>query len=130
MRVKVVEDWERILTGLGAGGHLKPKLFVARGKAYTVYGLSLPRDSAVYRAGQILCHLVDDHGNLVFAPIGVFDVTDDAIPEIWRVAVHDGDVVFWPDIFHREYFFDDLSDGDPECVAAFQYLRSQLGDAG
>lgn len=102
---------------------------MARGKEYTVYGLSLHRSSSVYRAGAIICQLVDDYGNLTFAPIGVFDVTDGAIPELWRVAVRDGDVLIWPDIFHKEFFFDDLSEGVPECVAAFRHLQSQMEDA-
>ncbi|HDS1221270.1 hypothetical protein ABE583_18820 [Stenotrophomonas sp. TWI143] len=130
MRVKVIDDWESVLADLGAEGKVKPKLFVARGKEYTVYGLSLHRSSSVYRAGALICQLVDDYGNLIFAPIGVFDVIDGAIPDFWRIEVRDGDVLIWPDIFYKDFFFDDLSDGVPECVAAFRNLQSLMGNTG
>ncbi len=115
MRVKVINGWESVLADLGAEGKAKPKLFVARGREYTVYGLSLHRSSTVYRAGATICQLVDDCGNLAFAPIGIFEVTDGAIPELWRVAIRDGDVLIWPDIFHKEFFFDDFSEGFPSA---------------
>lgn len=82
----------------------------------------------MYRAGILVCELVDDYGNLTFAPIAAFEVIDGAVPDLWRVDVRDGDVLIWPDIFYREFFFDDLSEGVPECVAAFRNLRSLLGD--
>lgn len=130
MRVKVVDDWENVLAHLGAEGKVKPTLFVTRGKEYTVYGLGLHRSSSVFRAGVMICELVDDYGNLTFAPIGIFEVTDGAIPELWRVSARNGDVLLWPDILHKEFFFDDLSDGVPECVAAFRNLQSRLELAG
>lgn len=129
MRVKVIDDWENVLADLGAEGSVRPKLFVGRGKEYMVYGLSLHRSSSVYRAGALICQLVDDYGNLTFAPINIFDVVDGRVPDSWRVGTRDGDVLIWPDIFYKDFFFDDLSEGVPECVVAFRNLQSLLGDA-
>lgn len=130
MRVRVIDDWESVLAGLGAEGKVKPKLSVTRGKEYTVYGLGLHDSSVVYRAGVLVCQLVSDYGNLIFAPINIFSVVDGRFPDCWRIEIRDGNVLMWPDIFHKEFFFDDLSEGVPECVAAFRHLQSMLGDAG
>ncbi|HIE5355655.1 TPA: hypothetical protein ACXNP2_002262 [Stenotrophomonas maltophilia] len=129
MRVKVIDEWESVLAGLGAEGKLKPRLSVTRGREYTVYGLSLHEASSVYRAGVLTCQLVSDHGNLIFAPVDIFSVTDGKLPACWRIEIRGGSVLIWPDIFYREFFFEDLSDGVPECVAAFRHLQSQLEDA-
>ncbi|MDR2959518.1 MAG: hypothetical protein LBV10_08225 [Stenotrophomonas sp.] len=129
MRVKVIDEWESVLAGLGAEGKLKPRLSVTRGREYTVYGLSLHENSVVYRAGVFTCQLVGDHGEMIFAPINIFSVTDQEFPNCWRIEIRGGSVLIWPDIFFREFFFDDLSDGVPECVAAFRQLQSQLENA-
>lgn len=130
MRVKVIDDWEDILADLGADGKVRPRLSVTRGKEYTVYGLSLHRSSSVYRADILICQLVSDYGNITFAPINIFTVVDGRLPDCWRIGIRDGNVLIWPDIFYQEYFFDDLSEGVPECVSAFRNLQSLLGDAG
>lgn len=129
MRVKVLDEWESVLVGLGAEGKLQPKLSVTCGREYTVYGLSLHETSVVYRAGVFTCQLVSDHGDLIFAPINIFSVIDGKFPDCWRIEVRGGSVLIWPDIFFREFFFDDLSDGVPECVAAFRHLQSKLESA-
>lgn len=130
MRVKVVDDWENVLADLGAEGKLKPRLSVTRGKEYTVYGLSLPRSSSVYREGVLNCHIVSDYGNLIFAPANIFSVVDGGLPDCWRIDIRNGSVLMWPDVFYQEFFFDDLSEGVPECVSAFRNLQLLLGDVG
>lgn len=126
MRVKVVSDWVAILAGLGAEGRVKLTLFLGAGNEYTVYGLSLHRESSIYRGGTLVCKVVDDYGNLTSAPIDIFDVVDGAMPKEWRIEKRFDGVFMWPDLFHREFFFDDLSEGVPECVAEFRSLKSKM----
>lgn len=101
-------------------------MFVTRGKEYTVYGLSLHESSVLYKAGVLNCQIVSDYGDLIFAPIDIFSVFDPRMPDCWSIELRDGNVFIWPDIFRREFFFDDLSEGVPECVAAFRDLQSKL----
>ena len=123
MRVKVVSNWVDILAGLGAEGRVKSTLFLGAGTEYTVFGLSLHRESSIYRGGTLVCKVIDDYGNLTSAPIGIFDVIDGSMPKEWRIEKRFDGVFMWPDLFHREFFFDDLSEGVPECVAEFRNLR-------
>lgn len=126
MRVKVIDHWERVFADLRAEGRGKLSLFVTRGQEYTVYGLSLHESSVLYKAGVLNCQIVSDYGDLIFALIDIFSVFDPRMPDCWSIELRDGNVFIWPDIFRREFFVDDLSEGVPECVAAFRDLQSKL----
>lgn len=128
MRVKVLDNWLEILPKTTIGNGPCPKIFIGPGKEYVVYGLSWPRRSIIYGRAP-LCEVVDDYGNLISVPIDIFEVTDRRIPSAWRADVRDGSFFLWPEAFFREFFFDDLSEGDPESVNAFLAVREAIENA-
>jgi hypothetical protein len=128
MRVKVLDHWADVLPRTVLGSRPPPKLFISPGKEYLVYGLSLPQNSTVY-GRVLLCEVIDDDGNLISTPIDIFEVTDRQIPAIWRAESRDGSFFLWPETFLRKFFFDDLSEGDPETIDAFRVVREAIEDA-
>lgn len=122
MRVKTVSEWTNVLAAMTVAGRSCPRLFLSSGRDYLVYGLSWPSQSVSY-GPTLLCQLLDDYGNLVSVPVSIFEITDNRIPSVWRAEVGNGSFNLWPEVFYREYFFDDLSDGVPNVVEAFRKAR-------
>lgn len=129
MRVKVLNNWETTLLRMGENKQRTPTFFIRAGQEHTVYGLSWLREPAVAGWAGPVCEITDDHGNLVSAPIEIFDVIDSHVPDVWRVVKGDSGVFLWPEVFLKDFFFDDLSEGVPECVEEFRNLQELLGGA-
>jgi len=128
MRIQARGDWQDVLAGIGDQlGKPPPTLFVTANKQYTVYGLSWHTASSVYGMG-FLYEVVDDHGNVVSAPMDAFDIVDDRISTTWLVRKRGDSVFFWPELFFQKFFFDDLSEGVPEVVEAFRGLKNAIED--
>jgi hypothetical protein len=134
MRVRVVREWERILSAVCLGTGREVTLFVTAEKEYTVYGMSWHKCSSLFGQPMLACEITDNYGNLISAPIDIFDVADGRIPDIWRIEKREDAVLLWPEVFLNKFFFDDLSEGVPECVHAFQNIKKLLegpnGDDG
>lgn len=101
-----------------------PTLFVTAGKAYTVYGVSFRN---VVGSGGSFLEVLDDYGNLVSAPADVFQIVDGSIPQLWVARMKEDGLCLWPEAFFAKYFFDDLSDGEPEALSKFADVRLVLG---
>ena len=83
-------------------------------------------DSPQY-GNTALFEIVNDDRQFVLFPAVLFEVTDSRCSSFWRSAVQqDGTVTFWPEEFYREFFHDDLSEGDPVARQVFQAVVAKL----
>ncbi len=79
------------------------------------------RDRIQFTAGE------KNDGQLVLFPAVLFDVTDAGCSSYWRATVsEDGSVTLRPEELHREFFHDDLSEGDPAIRQVFQTMLAKL----
>ena len=96
------------------------------GGQHVVLGVHFAIKSSLHGTGTWL-HLLNDDGQLGWAPLSMFAIADARVSQLWRVRRHDdGTVSLYPELFHREFFHDDLSEGVPEVVQAFAILRETL----
>jgi len=104
-----------------------PEFALTRGRDYLVLGVQFIRNSSIY--GRIvLFEIEQDDGLLLSIPNTLFDVVDGRVSKWWTVRQDaDGDLKIWPEEFYRDYFHDDLSNGDAEAVTAFLKVSEKLG---
>lgn len=98
---------------------------VTEGKQYLVFGLQFHDSGRPLGRGTWL-HLENDTGLLGWAPLALFRIIDDKVPAFWRISRFEHGVRLWPAALEREYFHDDLAEGVPEVVAAFEDLKLRL----
>ncbi len=98
---------------------------LAIGYEYTVLAMSFLYDSNVY--GDC-CTIQYCHGDrLAQAPLCLFEIVDARTSKYWLVKRGSGQNVFlWPEPFFREFFHDDLSEGDMHAYEDLQKIRSLL----
>ena len=90
------------------------------GTEYLVYALE-------FHSGHVWVELAPDFDQIIAAPLFLFEVSDPAVPPIWRLKVlEDGSVMLWPPSFFREYYHSDLAEGVPEVVDDFRDVRETL----
>lgn len=91
------------------------------GRLYLVYGLQVKGDASIH------IEYLSDSGNLSEAPLELFKIKDGRVSRYWQVKVWgDGNLTIWPELFYKEYFHDDLSEGIEENVQAFIELKKLL----
>lgn len=132
MRVRALDDWKDVLSRISERGGKKkpPTLFISAKSEYLVYGLRWQYNRGMGEQPVLYCEIVEDFGNLIAAPLEVFEVIDGTIPNLWRLEQHPDGAFLWPDLFFQEYFFDDFSDGVPDCVKEFRTLQERMAEAG
>ncbi len=114
-------DGQRML--LKVPSRLRPTNRLTVGKEYLVLGIVSIVDSPQY-GNTALFEIVNDDGQLVRFPAALFSVADPRCSALWRAEVHrDGSVTLRPEELYREFFHDDLSEGDP---ATRQALRTAI----
>jgi hypothetical protein len=128
MRVRCVNreltDEQRAL--LKAPSRFRPNHRLTVGKEYLVLGVVSIIDSPQY-GNTALFEIVDDDRGFVLFPAVFFEVTDSRCSSFWRSAVQQGGTVtFRPEEFYREFFHDDLSEGDPVVRQVFQAVVAKL----
>jgi len=117
-------DEQRAL--IKAPSRFRPDQRLTVGKEYLVLGIVSIVDSPQY-GNTALFEVVDDDRHLVLYPAVLFEVTDPRCSSFWRAAVqHDGTVTLRPEEFYREFFHDDLSDGDPVSRQMLQAVVAKL----
>ncbi|MGB7354820.1 MAG: hypothetical protein WBD06_14030 [Acidobacteriaceae bacterium] len=83
-------------------------------------------DSPQY-GNTALFEIVNDGRQFVLFPAVLFEVTDARCSSYWRAAVSgDGSVTLRPEELYREFFHDDLSEGDPATRQVFQAVVAKL----
>ena len=110
----------------GGNPRFTPEFALTKGRDYLVFGVQFIAFSSIY--GRIvLFDIENDDGVLLPVPNTLFDVVDGRVSNCWTVQQDAGaDIKIWPEEFYRDYFHDDLSNGDAEAVAAFAKVRHRL----
>ena len=111
---------------LKAPSRFRPTHALTVGKEYLVLGIVSIIDSPQY-GNTALFEIVNDGGQFVLFPAMLFEVTDARCSSYWRAAVSgDGSVTLRPEELYREFFHDDLSEGDPATREVFQATVAKL----
>lgn len=111
---------------LKAPSRFRPNHRLTVGKEYLVLGVVSIIDSPQY-GNTALFEIVDDDRHLVFLPAVLFEVKDARCSSFWEAEVRrDGTVTLEPVEFYREFFHDDLSEGDPATREVFRATVSKL----
>jgi hypothetical protein len=96
---------------------LKQDFHVTIGKEYTVFGLE------IYDYGLVLAEILSDYNNLVSVPLTFFTITESSSSKYWKITQKDKMITIWPELFNRQYFHDDLLDGeDEDLLKSFRLL--------
>lgn len=103
-----------------------PVFSLTIGRDYLVLGVQFIRKSTIYGAVTLL-DIENDDGVLVPIPNILFQIVDGQISKCWEARQDaDGDLKFWPQEFYRDYFHDDLSNGNAAALTAFRAARERL----
>jgi hypothetical protein len=128
MRVKCIsrELTEEQRELLKAPSRFRPTHRFTVGKEYLVLGIISIIGSPDY-GNTALLEIVNDHSQLVFPPAVLFEVTDARCSSYWRAAISgDGSLTLRPVELYREFFHDDLSEGDPATRQVFEEVVAKL----
>jgi len=99
---------------------------VTIGKDYIVLGITFAIRSNLFGTGAVV-QFQDDDGNIGFAPICIFEITDGAPSKYWVARLdEDGSLTFQPPSFYKEYYHDDLSSGEEDVRKDFEVILSLL----
>jgi hypothetical protein len=91
-----------------------------------VLGIVSIIDSPQY-GNTALFEIVNDQDHFVLYPAVLFEVTDARCSSFWKAAVQqDGTVTLRPEEFCRDFFHDDLSEGDQATRETFQAMVTKL----
>ena len=111
---------------LNAPSRFRPNHRLTVGKEYLVLGIVSIIGSPQY-GNTALFEVVNDQGHLVLYPAILFEVTDARCSSYWRAAaLEDGSVTLRPEELYREFFHDDLSEGDPATREVFRATVDKL----
>jgi hypothetical protein len=111
---------------LGPGFLRNQDFHITPGKEYVVFGLTVVIEPGYPGRGLRVEHLTD-YGNLVGTPICLFEILDGTVSQYWQTRVReDGTVTLWPPTFYREFYHDDLSDGEPDVVEDFKRVKELI----
>lgn len=120
---RVLSKAENIALGYSANCATGYELTV--GKEYLVLGMNFQAASLINK-GVILL-LKDDIGRCAFVPLFLLELSDSNLSHLWVARTfNESDFCLWPKEFFTNYFFDDLSDGDPSAMATFKRVCEEL----
>ena len=128
MKVKCIATYPSAeqIARLGTGFYPKQDFHVTVGREYVVFGMEFYVDSSSRGTGTWIA-LVSDYGNLMSAPLCIFEITDARVSRFLECRNSDANVVvLWPAPFYREYFHDDLGEGVDIAVEEFKRVRSLI----
>ena len=127
MRIKCTDpeltEEQRAL--LNASSRLRPNHRLTVGKEYLVLGIVSVIGSPQY-GNTALFEVVNDQSHLVLYPAVLFEVTDARCSSYWRGAVLGDGSVHCVQKTYREFFHDDLSEGDPATREVFRATVDKL----
>ena len=128
MKIKCVnrELTEEQRALLKAPSRFRPKHSLTVGKEYLVLGIVSIIESPDY-GNTALFEIVNDSSQLVLFPAVLFEVIDAHCSSYWKGAIYDdGSVTLRPEEFYRDFFHDDLSEGDPATRQVFEEVVAKL----
>ncbi len=127
MRVRCLQQRpsENQVAALGSRYYRSQSFHLTVGKEYVAIGLDLAVDSNVHGTG-VWVHLVSDQGNLIWAPLALFEVTDRRVSKYWEARVFDKGLKLWPPSLFRDSYHEDLADGVAEVEGDFRQVRAKL----
>lgn len=105
-----------------------PRLYdLTQNKEYTVLGLSYFINSDIY-AGYPVVEIKNDAGGLTSAPLFLFNIIDDTPSIHWHIKFDKEEdfLQMWPKSFYQDFYFDDLSEGEPDIVDDFNEVCKLL----
>ena len=128
MRVRCIHreltDEQRAL--LKAPSRFRPDHQLTVGKDYLVLGMVSIIDSPQY-GNTALFEIVNDHRQFVLYPAVLFETSDPRCSSYWRASIFDdGAVALRPEEFEREFFHDNLSEGDSATQQVFRAVVAKL----
>jgi len=130
MKITPADNWKSRVQGFsGRSNKVPPLPFISAGKVYSVYGISWKKDSFYYSDSPVV-QIFDDYDNLVIAPLLVFEIIDGLLPALWRASSDENGFTICPDLFRRDFFFDDVSEKEPSVLDELRELRMQIEGSG
>lgn len=95
-------------------------------REYTVLGMSFVVQSPAFGSAPLF-YVLDDGGGCVPVPACLFSIVDKRSSRYWQIKELPGfSLALLPTEFHREYFFDDLSNGAVNVVQTFDEVVSRM----
>lgn len=128
MKVRCLNNFlredQRAAIGLPQGESIKHA--ITPGSEYVVLGLSVKPQGSRNGSG-LFVEIANDWGQCRGISINLFEVVDAQCSKYWHVRNHeDGTVLLWPEEFYKEYFLDDLIEGESDACAIFEDLVSRM----
>ncbi|QKJ01550.1 hypothetical protein [Yersinia mollaretii] len=109
---------------LGLMDNQDPQYPYTIGQIYTVLAMS---SKVGVNAGTLLQLPKIPMDYIISVPLCIFDIVDGRPSSYWKIEkLSEYEISLWPEEFYREYFHDDLSDGDPEVVEIFKRVVDKL----
>ncbi len=92
--------------------YLKPN------EEYLVLGLYIDKEPYVY---------IYEDGHLFPVPLDLFEIIDNRISKYWIIKNYkDGSIVIQPKEFFRDFFHDDLLEGNEQSVKVFNRIKNEM----
>ena len=68
-----------------------------------------------------------DNNHLFEAPLELFEVIDDTIPNEWNIKVWEkGEVTLWPSLFYKDEFIENFAERESNERLLFEELRLKI----
>lgn len=130
MRVRCLSNFlkeeQRAKIGLPPGSSVEHA--ITPGTEYVVLGMSVKPQGSRNGSG-LFVEIANDWGQCRGISICLFEIVDSRCSRYWLTRSHeDGTVLLWPEEFYRDYFLDDLIEGEPDARAAFEALLSRMNE--
>ena len=101
--------------------YLESHFGILKGQEYTVLGITFSASL------NITLYQVYTGSYITHPPAVLFEITDPRVSQHWEAkSSSDGDLTLWPSVFYRDYFHDELSEGNHEMVEEFHKLHRLL----
>lgn len=128
MKVRCLNNFlredQRVAIGLPQGESIKHAITL--GSEYIVLGLSVKPPGSRNGSG-LFVEIANDWGQCRGISISLFEIVDARCSKYWIVkSREDGTVLLWPEEFYKEYFLDDLIEGEPDACEIFQELVTRM----
>lgn len=96
------------------------------GREYTILAVLFVARFSIY-GSTALFEIRDDFGRCFSVPACLFDIVDPRPSMNWRgKQLDNGSLALWPEEFYEDFFHDQLSDGVPSKVEAFERLVQRM----
>jgi hypothetical protein len=110
----------------GIDADFDPCFQITIGKECTVFGISIIHGKSGY-SGLVMYEILDDvRSYCISMPHCLFEIIDGRASSYWEIRINNEDITIWPEDFFCDYFFDDLSDGEPLARKKFNEILKKM----